>query len=65
MTENTSGALAVVICMGLSQALGYYNLALAGAGGLAVLLWARRAKETDAREIAPRPSVSSQRGERL
>lgn len=39
MAQVTSWILAVVICIVLPLALGYYGLALAGAAGLAVLAW--------------------------
>ena len=43
MDEVIGWILAVVICIVLPVALGYYDLALAGGGGLAVLWW--RVKE--------------------
>ena len=39
-SERTAWLLAVFLCVGLPLALGYYGLALAGAGGL-VVLWLR------------------------
>ena len=41
-SERTAWLLAVFLCVGLPLALGYYGLALAGAGGLAVLAWQLR-----------------------
>jgi len=37
--ERLGWILGVVVCIVLPLALGYYSLALAGAGGLAVLAW--------------------------
>ena len=37
--ERLGWILSVIICIALPVALGYYDLALAGAGGLAVLAW--------------------------
>lgn len=39
VAEVISWILAIVICIVLLLALGYYDLALAGGGGLAVLWW--------------------------
>ena len=38
-TEQASWALAVIACVVIPLALGYHDLALAGAGGLGILWW--------------------------
>jgi len=40
--ERIGWLLALFLCVILPLALGYYGLALAGAGGLAVLAWQLR-----------------------